>query len=428
MNSLYHLEKSKLVCTLHPGQTAAHESRRRFVFIIAGTQSGKTSYEPIWLDREIRERGEGDYLAVTATYDLLKLKFLPELQHYFVDLFSWNYSASERTIWKEYKPRMFTRIIMRSADSEGGLESASAKAAVFDECGQDRVGVGAWEAIQRRLSLAQGRVLGGTTPYNLGWLKQQIFDRWRNGDQDYQVIQFKSVMNPCFPRAEYERARATLPEWKFRMFYDGEFTRPAGMIYSDFSDDENTCAPFEMPIHWPRYVGIDFGAVNTALVWLAHDPRTDIYYLYNESLTGGKTTEQHAEEAISHTRAGMSVSYYGGARSETQQRMDWGAAGVTIFEPPVWDVEAGIDRVIAVIKSRRLKVFRNLTGVLDEIGRYSREVDDSGNPTEKIKDKETFHRLDGLRYAVAGLGGMSWVTAEAMEGLGKVENYRSAWR
>ena len=35
----------------------------------------------------MREMGEGDYLAVTATYDLLKLKFLPEMQRYFCDLF-----------------------------------------------------------------------------------------------------------------------------------------------------------------------------------------------------------------------------------------------------------------------------------------------------------------------------------------------------
>ena len=37
--------------------------------------------------------------------------------------------------------------------------------------------VQSWEAVLRRLALYQGRVLGGTTLYNLGWLKQQIYDR-----------------------------------------------------------------------------------------------------------------------------------------------------------------------------------------------------------------------------------------------------------
>ena len=209
---------NKLSLAMHEGQLKAWDSTRRFIFIIAGTQSGKTSFLPLWLEREIKEKGDGDYLAVTATYDLLKMKFLPELQNYFCHIMRWEESKSERTIYKQYKPRMFTRIICRSADAEGGLESASAKGALFDECGQDSVKVNAWEAIQRRLSLSGGRVLAGTTPYNLGWLKTQIFDRWRNGDPDIQVIQFKSTMNPSFPVEEYERAKRTLPTWKFEMF------------------------------------------------------------------------------------------------------------------------------------------------------------------------------------------------------------------
>jgi hypothetical protein len=401
MNSqLLNYDGTKLTLDLHPGQTQAHDSKRRFVFIIAGTQSGKTSYEPIWLEREIRERGDGDYLAVTATYDLLKLKFLPDLQNYFIHLFGWQYSASEKTIWKEYKPRMFTRIICRSADAEGGLESASAKGALFDECGQDGVKVSAWEAVQRRLSLAQGRVLAGTTPYNLGWLKTQIFDRWRAGDSDIQVVQFKSIMNPSFPKEEYERARRTLPTWKFEMFYNGNFSRPAGMIYEDFS--QNHIIPsFAIPAEWPRYLGVDFGAVHTAKLWIAQDPASNLYYLYREALDGNMTTAQQVLTIKQYNE--YNTLAWGGAKSETQQRWDWAAAGQAISEPPISDVEAGINRVIALLKEKRLLVFDTCTGVIDELGTYSRELDASGQPTEKIKDKATFHRLDALRYVAAGM-------------------------
>ena len=51
--------------------------------MLAGTQSGKTSMAPIWLNREIVRKGPGDYLAVTATYPLLKLKLLPEFVRFF---------------------------------------------------------------------------------------------------------------------------------------------------------------------------------------------------------------------------------------------------------------------------------------------------------------------------------------------------------
>jgi len=390
----------KLTINLHHGQAQAHDSDRRFVFVIAGTQSGKTSYLPIWLEREIRQCGRGDYLAVTATYDLLKLKFLPELRHYFEDVFGWEYSASDRTIHRQDKPRMFTRIICRSADAEGGLESASAKGALFDECGQDGVKVNAWEALQRRLSLSQGRVLAGTTPYNLGWLKTQVFDKWRGGDSSIQVVQFKSTMNPAFPVAEYERARATLPAWKFEMFYNGNFSRPAGMIYEDFGQS-NIIAPFDIPQHWARFLGVDFGAVHTAKIWIAQDPESKLYYLYRESLDGGKTTQEHVDAVRQYNERNLKA--WGGAKSETQQRMDWSAAGLVLGEPAVADVEAGISRVIALIKTNSLYVFSGCTGIIDEFGTYARELDASGQATEKIKDKASYHRLDALRYVVSGI-------------------------
>ncbi len=407
-DQLWRVQGDKLLVRPHAGQRQVLRSRRRFVWMLAGTQGGKTSLGPIWLKREIDLRGPGDYLAVTATFPLLKLKMLPE----FLKLFQHTLHLGE---WKA-ADRTFlfhdgeTRIIFGSATNPESLESATAKAAWLDECGQDQFRLESWEAILRRLSLNQGRVLGGTTLYNLGWLKQQVYEPWMQGDPDHDVIQFESIVNPAFPRAEYDRAQRTLPKWKFQMFYRGQYDRPAGLIYSDFIDayreeGGHKVHPFDIPAEWPRHVGVDFGAVNTALIWLAHDPAANIYYLYRESLDGGKTTAQHCAAALSVAR-GLNVrTWHGGAKSETQQRMDWQANGIPLREPPVSDVEAGIDRVIELFKTFRLYVFDNCAGVLDELGTYSREVDEMGQATEKIKDKEKFHRLDALRYLVQGIVG-----------------------
>lgn len=408
MADLYQREGEKLRIELHPGQVRAWDSAARFTFIIAGTQGGKTSFEPIWLDREIQRCGRGDYIAATATYDLFKLKFLPEMMSYFVDIFGWEYSASDRVIWRKDKPKLFTRIILRSANAPGGLESSTGKAAVLDECGQDEFRLESWEAILRRLSLSQGRVLGGTTPYNLGWLKTQVYDKWRAGDDDFRVIQFKSIMNPAFPMAEYERARRTLPSWKFEMFYNGEFSRPAGLIYEDFTD-WHKCKPFDVPPHWPRFLGVDFGAVHTAKLYAAQDPETGIYYVIDDPLEGGLTTSQHVQSVKSHRYYQQGLNAYGGAASEEQQRWDWNAAGLFVGKPNVSDVEAGIDRVIKLLKEKRLRVFETCAGLLDELGTYSREIDAMGQPTEKIKDKSTFHRIDALRYFAVGIGDSGWM-------------------
>ena len=55
----------------HRGQWRVWQSRARYVAMIAGFQSGKTSFGPHWLHREILNQGPGDYLAVTATFPLL---------------------------------------------------------------------------------------------------------------------------------------------------------------------------------------------------------------------------------------------------------------------------------------------------------------------------------------------------------------------
>src|SRR5579862_1420834 len=68
------------------------------------------------------------------------------------------------------------------------------------------------------------------------------------------------------------------------------------------------------------------------------------------------------------------------------------------------EVEVGIDRVYGAIKRGKLFVFTTqMDGLLEELGTYSRELDEAGEPTEKIEDKETFHRLDGARYVVGYL-------------------------
>ena len=57
-NEFIEIVGDKLRLNLHQGQTKAWDSDRRFVFAIAGTQGGKTTFGPWWLNREI-ERTTG---------------------------------------------------------------------------------------------------------------------------------------------------------------------------------------------------------------------------------------------------------------------------------------------------------------------------------------------------------------------------------
>lgn len=420
--SLYTIDNGKLSLHFHHGQSKAWSSLKRFVFVIAGTQGGKTSFGPWWLWREVMNRGTGDYFAVAPSYDMFKLKMLPEMRNVFEHLLGiGRYWAGDGVIEicdpitrkftaKRSDDPMWARIILRSASAEGGLESATAKGAWLDEVGQDDFDVDAWEAIVRRVSLNTGRILGTTTPYNLGWLKQLVYEPWIMGDPDFDVIQFSSTANPLFPEAELKRAEATLPSWKFKMFYLGQFERPAGMIYQDFIDKYEDVGghlvkPFSIPNTWPVYVGVDPGSANLAIVWLAHDSIMNNYYVFREEHGERRSTMEHVRHVQSLAKAHNEriIAHFVGAKSESQQRMDWSSAGAkNVREPITHDVESGIDRIIRLLREHRLFVFDNCKGIISEFGSYSRIVDKNGNTTDEIKDKAKYHRLDALRYGASG--------------------------
>src|ERR1022692_3053677 len=105
----------------------------------------------------------------------------------------------------------------------------------------------------------------------------------------------------------------------------------------------------------------------------------------------------------------------GGSKSEGQWRREFAArgtvngvrvAGIPIHgsaKPETQVVEVGINRVFAAFALNQILVFDDLHGFLDELQSYSRELDEMGEPTEKIEAKETFHLLDAVRYVISYL-------------------------
>lgn len=278
-------------------------------------------------------------------------------------------------------------------------------------CGQSQFRLESWEAIQRRVALYQGRVLMTSTPYNLGWLKTEVYDKARLGDPDFNVVQFASTMNPSFPPEELERIkRSGIPAWKIRMFYEGLFDQPPGLIYATYIDQYrefggHLVRPFPVNEYWPRFVGVDFGGTNCAKIYAAQDPTTGLFYLYHESLTGHKTAKQHVEDILQTLAGSPLYGVWGGARSEESWRLEFAQAGLPISEPDTYDLEVGIDRAVGLFTNNRVLVFDAMRGLRDELATYSRPVAPDGTVMDGIVDKSLFHRLDALRYLSGGIAG-----------------------
>lgn len=403
--------------------------------MIAGTQSGKTAFSPWWLYREIQRCGNGDYLAVNASYDLFKLKFLPEFLAVFENILNiGRYWAGDKVIelrdpvtsnfWAEKSSDlMWGRVILRSANALGGLESATAKAAILDEPGHPDFTLAAWRAIRRRVSLNQGRILLTTTLYDLGWVKQQIIDlaedagrveltELDNGAEvkhtdseaaDISLIQFDSITNPQFPMEEYRDAQATLPDDEFAMFYRGLAGKLRSLIYDIFSD-RHRIRSIGIPAHWPKFVGIDPLGEYIGALWVAFDPDRKVIHVYREYRGEfGATTAGHVKKILALSNMEQILAWVGGGPSERQARLDWQEAGIPLEEPPISEVWSGISRVYALFKNWQLFVHGSCEFLLDEVGSYQRKRDRMGDLTDEIKDKEKYHMLDCLRYIIVFL-------------------------
>ena len=430
----------------HAGQIKAWNCKARFIGVIAGTQGGKTSFAPHWLLREIHLCGTGDYLYVTSTFTLLDKKALPE----FREVFEYRgklgkyYTGTKKFVFSDagmkfihgagnYDPLKPTTVFFGHANNAESLESATAKAAVCDEAGQEDFKLESWQAVLRRLAIHQGRALIPTTPYNWGWLKTEVYDRWMAGDPDYAIVNFASDMNPLFPKAEMARAKRTLPKWKFEMFYLGLFTRPAGLIYDCFDSsyassptslDGNLIKPFPIPSNWPRVDGIDFGGINTAALKFAMHPTQPFFFAYEEYYPRiHRSSAEHACYIMEHeptvtvdwrtskmkpvptlTYRKSLYTIVAGALNEKQWRTEISSSGLEVHPTLLREVELGIDRVYSTVQQRWFKLFDTCRHTLAEFGSYSREIDAEGNPIpHTIVNKAKYHCLDAVRYGVSAI-------------------------
>lgn len=418
-HTLYRQEGHRLVLSFHDGQRRAWAATKRLVVVLAGAQSGKTCFGPLWLWREMRKRGPGHYMAVSSNYSLMLRKMLPEFLHLFHDvLWLGEYQKSEwcfvlsdvgaMKLWG-YVPEIETRVFFGYAEKSDSLESSTAKAIWSDEAGLPEFKLESFEALERRGAIYDARHLITTTLYNLGWVVEKLWRPWKDagGDHpDIDLIRFESIANPAFSREVWDRLRASLPAWKFDLLHRAIPTRPAGSIYDSFDRERHTCPPFRIPDRWERYLGLDFGAVNTAALFYAKEPGVRRWYLYREYHAGGRTAAGHVDALLRGEP--FPVEVRGGSKSEKQWRTEFRAAGLPIKPPAVPDsiragggVEVGIDRVWGMHAADEIVVFDSCEGYLEEKQTYRRKLDDRGDPTEEIEDKHAFHFMDAERYIMA---------------------------
>ncbi len=71
--------------------------------------------------------------------------------------------------------------------------------------------------------------------------------------------------------------------------------------------DAHRVPRFTIPHTWKRYIGLDFGGVNTAAVFIAEDPKTGKRYVYREYrlvVAGSRARQGAARRRRGHPGSG----------------------------------------------------------------------------------------------------------------------------
>lgn len=177
-----------------------------------------------------------------------------------------------------------------------------------------------------------------------------------------------------------ERLRASFAEHEVDARTKGMPMLGSGAVYN-VPQELYTCDPLEIPKHFRRIVGIDFGIDHpAAAAWIAHDPDTDIIYVYDCYKMAGKVPAYHAQAInsrgdwipVAWPHDGATRDKGGGVALADQYR----ELGVNMlgFSARLDDDKGGgqpraptTEDILARMHTGRFKVSRHLTDLLEEL-------------------------------------------------------------
>ena len=204
-----------------------------------------------------------------------------------------------------------------------------------------------------------------------------------------------------------------LPPHERKMREKGIPVLGSGLVFP-LPEEDLLCDPIDIPDHWPRLCGIDFGWDHpTAVTWITWDRDTDVVYVYDsyslrqetvpvhssainargkwipviwpmdgrqaDKGSGKNLTEQYRKESVNMLREHFS--------NPPSQGMKEGTGGNS--------VEAGIQQMLTRFQTKRLKIFKNQGKLLEELRMYHRK---DGKIVPSHDDV-----ISALRYCVMSL-------------------------
>jgi phage terminase large subunit len=382
------------VIALSKQQAQALLFKTPYCAAIAGHRGGKSYVGSVWAAKKIAESPKLNGLICAPTYPILRQATL--------DTF-FKVMPQYRKYYKEHKSVIELptggNIFVRSTDDPLGLEGMTISWCWMDEAGMMSKLV--WDIVRARLSIAKGQCFITTTPYNLGWLYQEFYLKWKNKlDNDISVFTWKSTDNSYFPKDFADKERKRLSPQEYARRYEAQFTKMEGLVYDLPMDrilqstDQNNMMIQNSDL---TIAGVDWGFRNPSAICVLRF-KDGVWYVVDEWYQTEKTTKQIIERLkylIEKWRINEVYADY----AEPDRLEECRQAGVSINEC-LKDLTGGVSYIQQLIRERRLFVFNYCKNFLDEINAYRYAEGKEGKPYKDEPEKLNDHLMDALRYAI----------------------------
>ena len=383
---------------MHKYQARIMASKKRYLFALAGIQSGKTITGCMWLIREILkgwdEKKDYSYLIAAPTYKILQQstirKWLEMCPPWFGEY------KEQKSVFELADGRGI--IYIRSTEEPYGLEGMTLKAAWLDEAGQMADDV--WRIIQGRLSILQGRLIATTTPYIYNWVEDITSGKTKR--DDVEVVKWESIDSPWFPKAEYYRqkklAEGDPALWAdFEKRYKGVFRRVSGRVYSQWS--ERYIINDLGEIYLKEVIGgIDWGYTQPAAVTaIGFTDEKPMVVILDEWYQSGKVIDEIAAACLAMMNK-YNVRLFYADPSRPDYIQDLANRRIPVM-PGNNDMKMGIAQIQRLIKTGNLNIMRNCPHLLEEMELY--HYPEAGD--EQLKELPVMtkdHALDSIRYPI----------------------------
>lgn len=334
-----------------------------------------------------------------------------------------------------------TTIIAKALDKEGKIRSANLALIWVEEASEVSYEVIAYIMARLRSKNAfyngadRRKVILSSNP-DVGWLRENwlmVSDEvyyHGNVPEKYQIpthSREKSTsthiaatsMNKYLPADYEENLAKNKPDWWVNRYLKGSFAYTEGLVLPNYT--KALCEPFKIPEYWQRIVGIDFGRRDpmSYIIGAVH-PITKVIYFYASVysslddidfytyITKVKKAEDFPNYLLLYPRQGdprgrnrdqvsgeswFDAYFKYGIHIQAAENMGRDSIGPSIL------------KLYSYIEHDKLKIFKTLTSVIDDLKKYKypkRTMGDDRNQGEAPIDAYN-HGPDSIRYAIAPL-------------------------